>query len=90
MSCLTMNSFLIWCLELLKGSGLEKEKNVDFTPPAKSIKKKTMYDPPKTLSKVVPPSEKRKARPDSSTDDEDDDDDDDDEEVKNTRRGVEL
>ena len=52
-----------------------KRKNVDVTPPAKSIKKKTMYGPPKPWSKVVPPSSKRKARPVSSTDDDDDDED---------------
>ena len=46
---------------------------MSFTPPAKILKKKTMYGPPKPGSKVVPPSNKRKVIPDSSTDDDDDD-----------------
>ena len=45
----------------------------DVTSSAKSIKKKTMYSPPKPWSKAVPPSNKRKVRPDSSSDDDEDD-----------------
>ena len=46
-----------------------KLKYASVTPPLKTIKKKTMYGPPKAVSNVVPPSRKRKARLVSSTDD---------------------
>ena len=61
--------------EIAKRLKSRKVKDVNVTPPAKIIKKKTMYGPPKPRSKVVPPSSKIKARPDSSINDDDDEDD---------------
>ena len=53
----------------LKSRGV---KDASITPPSKTIKKKTMYGPPKAGSKVVPPYSKRKVRPVTSIDDDED------------------